>query len=113
MEIDDLPAEVLVKVLGYVLDPAQLSRLAQVSRRWKSLAETDTLWRELLKRRWTRDEIHQHINQDAGNPSPVDWNQRWEDFHATQKPPNASWKVLPIHELIIFIDIYLFIYLKI
>jgi hypothetical protein len=37
MEIDDLPAEVLVKVLGYVLDPAQLSRLAQVSHRWKSL----------------------------------------------------------------------------
>ncbi|ELR23063.1 Fbox domain containing protein [Acanthamoeba castellanii str. Neff] len=102
MEIDDLPAEVLVKVLGYVLDPAQLSRLAQVSRRWKSLAETDTLWRELLKRRWTRDEI-EHMNKEAqddgGNPSLVDWNQRWEAFHAAQKPPNASWKAFYLGHL--------------
>lgn len=91
-----------MKVLGYVLDPAQLSRLAQVSRRWKSLAETDTLWRELLKRRWTRDEI-EHMNKEAqddgGNPSLVDWNQRWEAFHAAQKPPSATWKAFYLGHL--------------
>ncbi|EIM90473.1 WD40 repeat-like protein [Stereum hirsutum FP-91666 SS1] len=47
------PREVSLKVLGY-LDAISLCRAAQVSRRWKSLADDDILWRGICE---------QHIGQ--------------------------------------------------
>ena len=48
-----LPREVGLKILGY-LDATSLCRAAQVSRRWKSLADDDILWRGICE---------QHIGQ--------------------------------------------------
>ncbi|THH04032.1 hypothetical protein EW146_g10286 [Bondarzewia mesenterica] len=48
-----LPREVSLKILGY-LDAISLCRAAQVSRRWKSLADDDILWRGICE---------QHIGQ--------------------------------------------------
>lgn len=47
------PREVSLKVLGY-LDATSLCRAAQVSRRWKNLADDDILWRGICE---------QHIGQ--------------------------------------------------
>jgi hypothetical protein len=110
MEIDELPAEVLVNVLGYVQEASQLSRLAEVSRRWRALAEADELWRELFRRRWAKDEVERRSRKESNNTAAtteephlheddeptavqVNWDQKWEDFQTTQKPPDASWKV--------------------
>ncbi|KAF8921532.1 WD40-repeat-containing domain protein [Mucidula mucida] len=48
-----LPREVSLKVLGY-LDATSLCRAAQVSRRWRALADDDILWRGICE---------QHIGQ--------------------------------------------------
>ncbi|KAI0747708.1 WD40 repeat-like protein [Daedaleopsis nitida] len=48
-----LPREVSLKILGY-LDATSLCRAAQVSSRWKSLADDDILWRGICE---------QHIGQ--------------------------------------------------
>lgn len=48
-----LPTEAALKILGY-LDAQSLCRAAQVSRRWKSLADDDILWRGICE---------QHIGQ--------------------------------------------------
>lgn len=48
-----LPREVALKILGY-LDAISLCRAAQVSRRWKGLADDDVLWRGICE---------QHIGQ--------------------------------------------------
>jgi F-box/WD-40 domain protein MET30 len=48
-----LPREVSLKVLGY-LDATSLCRAAQVTRKWKSLADDDILWRGICE---------QHIGQ--------------------------------------------------
>ncbi|RDB23998.1 putative E3 ubiquitin ligase complex SCF subunit sconB [Hypsizygus marmoreus] len=48
-----LPREVSLKILGY-LDATSLCRAAQVTRRWKSLADDDILWRGICE---------QHIGQ--------------------------------------------------
>jgi F-box/WD-40 domain protein MET30 len=47
------PREVSLKILGY-LDATSLCRAAQVARRWKMLADDDTLWRGICE---------QHIGQ--------------------------------------------------
>ena len=48
-----LPSEVALKILGY-LDAQSLCRAAQVSKRWKGLADDDILWRGICE---------QHIGQ--------------------------------------------------
>lgn len=48
-----LPHEVTLKILGY-LDATSLCRAAQVSRKWKALADDDALWRGICE---------QHIGQ--------------------------------------------------
>ncbi|KIL69523.1 hypothetical protein M378DRAFT_183963 [Amanita muscaria Koide BX008] len=48
-----LPREVALKILGY-LDAISLCRAAQVTRRWKALADDDVLWRGICE---------QHIGQ--------------------------------------------------
>lgn len=48
-----LPSEVSLKILGY-LDATSLCRAAQVSKRWKRLADDDILWRGICE---------QHIGQ--------------------------------------------------
>ncbi|KAG6909462.1 hypothetical protein DXG01_000447 [Tephrocybe rancida] len=48
-----LPREVSIKVLGY-LDATSLCRAAQVTKRWKALADDDILWRGICE---------QHIGQ--------------------------------------------------
>ncbi|GJE97945.1 WD40 repeat domain-containing protein [Phanerochaete sordida] len=48
-----LPSEVSLKILGY-LDAQSLCRAAQVSKRWKALADDDILWRGICE---------QHIGQ--------------------------------------------------
>ncbi|KAF5386735.1 hypothetical protein D9615_001786 [Tricholomella constricta] len=48
-----LPREVSLKILGY-LDATSLCRAAQVTKRWKSLADDDILWRGICE---------QHIGQ--------------------------------------------------
>ncbi|KAL1675040.1 WD40-repeat-containing domain protein [Schizophyllum commune] len=48
-----LPREIGLKILGY-LDATSLCRAAQVSRRWKALADDDILWRGICE---------QHIGQ--------------------------------------------------
>ncbi|KAI0336970.1 WD40 repeat-like protein [Trametopsis cervina] len=48
-----LPSEVSLKILGY-LDATSLCRAAQVSRKWKTLADDDILWRGICE---------QHIGQ--------------------------------------------------
>ncbi|KAF8892699.1 quinon protein alcohol dehydrogenase-like superfamily [Infundibulicybe gibba] len=51
-----LPHEVSLKILGY-LDAISLCRAAQVTRRWKALADDNTLWRGICE---------QHIGQKCG-----------------------------------------------
>jgi F-box and WD-40 domain protein MET30 len=48
-----LPGEIAIRILGY-LDATSLCRAAQVSRRWKVLADDDTIWRGICE---------QHIGQ--------------------------------------------------
>ncbi|KAG6829668.1 hypothetical protein H0H92_003911 [Tricholoma furcatifolium] len=48
-----LPREVCIKILGY-LDATSLCRAAQVTKRWKALADDDILWRGICE---------QHIGQ--------------------------------------------------
>ena len=43
-----LPSEVSLKILGY-LDATSLCRAAQVSKKWKTLADDDILWRGICE----------------------------------------------------------------
>ncbi|EKM55845.1 uncharacterized protein PHACADRAFT_195900 [Phanerochaete carnosa HHB-10118-sp] len=78
-----LPSEVSLKILGY-LDAQSLCRAAQVSRRWKALADDDILWRGIceqhigqkcLKCGWglpilEKRRFH-HIPSPMASPSPL------------------------------------------
>lgn len=78
-----LPSEVSLKILGY-LDAQSLCRAAQVSKRWKGLADDDVLWRGIceqhigqkcLKCGWglpilEKRRVHRHPSPVA-SPSPL------------------------------------------
>ena len=49
--ISQLPAETLLRLLGY-LGPADLCRCSQVCSRWAALTRTGSLWRHLYPVRW-------------------------------------------------------------
>lgn len=51
--IENLPDEVMLKVFSH-LNPQELCRSAQVSRRWNSLAMDGSLWMELYPVSWAK-----------------------------------------------------------
>ncbi|KAF7796773.1 hypothetical protein EIP86_007956 [Pleurotus ostreatoroseus] len=76
-----LPSEVSLKILGY-LDATSLCRAAQVSKRWKRLADDDILWRGICE---------QHIGQKCrkcGWGLPILEKRRIPRF--TSPPPSSS-----------------------
>ena len=75
-----LPREVSLKILGY-LDAISLCRAAQVSRRWKGLADDDILWRGICE---------QHIGQKCrkcGWGLPVLERRRTLHAHSASPSP--------------------------
>lgn len=82
-----LPSEVSLKILGY-LDAQSLCRAAQVSRRWKTLADDDVLWRGICE---------QHIGTKClmcGWGLPILEKRRGNSFLS----PMASPSPLPLPE---------------
>ncbi|KAI0050014.1 WD40 repeat-like protein [Auriscalpium vulgare] len=80
------PREVALKVLGY-LDATSLCRAAQVSRRWKSLADDDILWRGICE---------QHIGtkcKKCGWGLPV--LERRRTMHIQSASPSPGPALLP------------------
>ncbi|THU99367.1 WD40 repeat-like protein [Dendrothele bispora CBS 962.96] len=80
-----LPREVSLKILGY-LDATSLCRAAQVTRKWKSLADDDILWRGICE---------QHIGQKCpkcGWGLPVLENKRTYRPSPCPSPDSLSMK---------------------
>ncbi|KAK7466919.1 hypothetical protein VKT23_003983 [Stygiomarasmius scandens] len=80
-----LPREVSLKILGY-LDATSLCRAAQVTRKWKSLADDDILWRGICE---------QHIGQKCpkcGWGLPVLENKRTYRVSPCPSPDSQSMK---------------------
>jgi len=52
---DTLPREVIVEILGYLDDPRDLARAAQVSCTWDQCSRDPVLWRNLPLSNWEKD----------------------------------------------------------
>lgn len=56
LSIESLPDEVMLKVFSH-LNPQELSRSTQVSKRWNSLALDGSLWTELYPVSWAKGQL--------------------------------------------------------
>jgi F-box/WD-40 domain protein MET30 len=84
-----LPREIALKILGY-LDATSLCRAAQVTRRWRSLADDDFLWRGICE---------QHIGQKCrkcGWGLPVLENKRNFCRQSDSPSPPPTLPLLPL-----------------
>ncbi|KIK63872.1 hypothetical protein GYMLUDRAFT_162248 [Collybiopsis luxurians FD-317 M1] len=72
-----LPREVVLKILGH-LDATSLCRAAQVTKKWKSLADDDILWRGICE---------QHIGQKCHK---CGWGLPVLEKKRTYQPPRQS-----------------------
>ena len=109
MELDDLPTEVLVHVLSFVTEAAALTRMSEVARRWRGLAEADALWRELFRRRWCALQRAEATASDAQDETVAvsssesegltvgsgddQHGSTFEAFARAHKPLHLTWKV--------------------
>ncbi|KAH8833867.1 WD40-repeat-containing domain protein [Flagelloscypha sp. PMI_526] len=73
-----LPAEVNLRILRY-LDATSLCRASQVARRWKALADDDTLWKGICEQHigrqchkcgWGLPILQKRYRSEVGSPSP-------------------------------------------
>lgn len=56
LSIESLPDEIMLKVFSN-LNPQELCRSAQVSKRWNSLAMDGSLWTELYPVSWAKGQL--------------------------------------------------------
>lgn len=80
-----VPPEIAVDVLACgVLDPADLARIARVSRRWGALVRDEAVWRTLAQR-WGL-ELSRASEQWPGPALPASMQQRVSDAYALCPP---------------------------
>ena len=79
---ENLPAELLHKIFGYLADPRDFSRAGRVCRRWREVSRSPDFWRNLPLSQWERDiwswssvHLDEIIQAERRNPTYGDDNE--------------------------------------
>ena len=91
--LDSLPSELSLHILSF-LDLADLCRAAQVSRRWRSIVDTnETGWKDLMIRDnfgLSAGELERAINQGWGWQDPYGPHACEKDIRGCSEPPQEA-----------------------